>query len=227
MGCDIHLFVEKRVDGKWQSADRWVPDEDAEESGRFRVQYEDRFYKDRCYSLFAILADVRNYGRFNPIDSPRGIPDDACDRVRAESDSWDSDGHSHSWFTLAELLAFDWTQTVALQGVVNGPTYEDWTRWDRKNGECPREYSQSVGGGSIRNVELVELETLVGQAKSKHQGWHEQMEEIGKTTSNIFATVTWEQPYFKTCRRFWSDLIPRLLRLGAPEDVRIVFFFDN
>lgn len=41
---------------------------------------------------------------------PKGLPDDCCDEINGESKRWGSDGHSHSWATLAELEAFDWTQ---------------------------------------------------------------------------------------------------------------------
>lgn len=91
MGCDIHWFVERqRDDGTWEIR----PEAD---------------YNDRNYDLFTALANVRNYNeRVTPIAEPRGLPDDVSPEVRADSDAWDSDGHSHSWHTLEALLAYDW-----------------------------------------------------------------------------------------------------------------------
>ena len=121
MGCDIHFFVEvKQADGSWKSVDEWEV-----EDGYTYVPYEKAFYNGRNYDLFAILADVRN-GRgfagcktgdgFNIIDEPRGLPNDVSSEVKSQAESWDGDGHSHSWFTLAELESFDWDQTTKHEG---------------------------------------------------------------------------------------------------------------
>ncbi len=62
MGWDIHFYVEKQVDGAWQSADQWTPNEYAGDEGEppLTIRYEDRFYTSRNYNLFGILANVRN-----------------------------------------------------------------------------------------------------------------------------------------------------------------------
>jgi len=110
MGCDIHLFVEtKDPAGGWVSRDIWLPrDEDG------IIDAEDLYEPNRNYDLFAILANVRNRSidPLTPINGPRGFPDDASPEVREAYEWWDPDGHSHSWFTLRELLDFDWRKTV-------------------------------------------------------------------------------------------------------------------
>lgn len=78
-------------------------------------------YDGRNYNLFAILADVRN-GRgfagsytgegFNPIAEPKGIPNDLSPEVTESFHYWEGDGHSHSWFTLQDLLDYDWDQNT-------------------------------------------------------------------------------------------------------------------
>jgi hypothetical protein len=74
-------------------------------------------YDGRNYYLFALLADVRNYsGEIIPFRKPRGLPEDLSKILRDQNEEWDSDGHSHSYFMLSELLSFDW-----------GP-YRDWCR---------------------------------------------------------------------------------------------------
>ncbi|RLK09645.1 hypothetical protein DER29_6198 [Micromonospora sp. M71_S20] len=153
MGCDIHAYVETRTNGTWAYAgDNTFPDNE------FPKEKQCPFDGARDYGLFGFLADVRNYSESPVIAEPRGLPADVSAEVRAKSDDWNVDGHSHTWLTLAELLAFDYDQTFADQ---------------RGEGE----------------------------------------------------------PQVKTVRRFLHDWyfgrLDLLAKLGAPDDVRIVFWFDN
>lgn len=220
MGCDIHLYVEVRqVDGSWKSADEWAKDED----GYVYVPYEKQFYNGRNYDLFAILADVRN-GRgfagiktgegFNPISAPRGIPADVSPEVKAKSDDWGGDGHSHSWHTVADLLAFDWTQTTINQGWINGPIY---ARWQLDPSDPPETYCGGVSGGSIKHVSMDEMKALVAACP----------EGDYSSLRDTYCLASWGIRYCDAAPYFWSNTIPRLLHLGKPEDVRIVFWFDN
>lgn len=133
MGCDIHFYVERwtssnSYDGprdlsedreqkisevlediptkfRWVSADKWVCDD-----GSWEVPYNSSYYNGRNYYLFSILADVRNGGSVEPIDYDRGVPDDASSGYLHMCNLWDGDAHSHSYFTLEELLNVDWSQ---------------------------------------------------------------------------------------------------------------------
>lgn len=105
MGCDIHMCVEYRRgrDEKWRSGDYFHSINPIDPNGQYhRVD----LYDDRCYSLFAVLADVRNSG-YEIIDDPRGLPEDVTDYVKADYDSWGLDAHSCSFFTLRELKEWD------------------------------------------------------------------------------------------------------------------------
>jgi hypothetical protein len=99
MGADIHSHVELKDESgiwrvaEWESDDKWA-------AGPFDW---------RSYSLFGWLADVRNYSAVTPLDQPRGLPDDVNTGLRTEFDDF-GDGHSASWFTVDELLAFDYDQ---------------------------------------------------------------------------------------------------------------------
>jgi hypothetical protein len=222
------------VNGIWVSADRWTPNKYADDECEppVRVEYEDRIYSGRNYSLFAILADVRN-GRgfagcdtgdgFVPIDDPRGIPDDVSDSVKADADRWDADGHSHSWLTVAEMLAYDWTQTTKQRGFVSAPEFWKWNRWNRKNGESPDSYCGGVGGAGIRKVSEQEMIQLLEPFGNE---WSAQ-ERIENELSSVYCQAEWEQPYYKAVRHFLSDTMPRLWQLGKPDEVRLVFWFDN
>lgn len=95
MGCDIHSRAEKRVDDAWVTV-----------SGPFTDGPEP--FGWRSYGVFAFLAGVRNYSAIPPISEPRGLPEDA---TVSDDDGWLGD-HSFSWLSVAELLAFDYDQSI-------------------------------------------------------------------------------------------------------------------
>jgi hypothetical protein len=237
MGCDIHLYVEKRANQShdWESADKWTKDRD---DSVMRVDQE--FYDGRNYRLFSILANVRNgHGfagvktgdGFVPISEPRGLPSDVSPNVAALSESWGEDGHSHSYLTVAEIMAFDWTQVSNLCGVLTGEEFEDWTRWGRARGHAPKGWSGGVTGPQVRNITEEEMTEIVERAR-KHCVENKLYCEaftayIRKATENLYVSCEWTQPYYACVGDFISHVLPRLWRLGSPENVRIVFWFDN
>ena len=60
-------------------------------------------YDGRNYELFGVLAGVRS-NEFNPIDYPRGLPEDVNEEIKNEHQEWDVDAHSATYYTLDELL---------------------------------------------------------------------------------------------------------------------------
>ena len=107
MGCDIHLCVEVKYgnDDFWTNADyRKINPYREYENEPYLIKVP--FCEDRNYTLFATLANVRNYGNTPYISEPRGLPDDVTDNTYIESERWGEDGHSHSYFTLKELIDF-------------------------------------------------------------------------------------------------------------------------
>ncbi len=105
MGCDIHVYLEKytSVNGeyRWVNVDHWQlnPDFGSHENER---EYDlIPFYWGRNYDLFSILAEVR--GSYDPIDDPRGLPEDVTDATRKEFERWGRDAHTPSHYTLKEL----------------------------------------------------------------------------------------------------------------------------
>jgi len=86
----IHAFAE-RMDsqGNWQ----YVPGIDP--------------FDLSDYTLYAWLADVRNYSDMTPIAQPRGLPADASAHV-AELFQEHRGAHGCSWLSVDELLAFDY-----------------------------------------------------------------------------------------------------------------------
>lgn len=175
---------------------------------------------DRNYDLFGMLADVRN-GRgfagcetgdgFEPIADPRGLPKDVSDPVKAESDRWDSDGHSHSWLTLAELQAYFATEKKTHRsGVVDLEEYKNF----KKNGH-PESWSGGVSGGQVQHVTIAEMDRIVAGKKKPEDG------------KNPYTRVRWEVNYSSSAGGFYSRMMPGLAKLGDSAEVRVVFWFDN
>ena len=228
MGCDIHLYAEKLdKDGQWVTADEWKVDED---DGKKYVPWGSGFYSGRNYELFAILADVRNGrgfagidtgDRVNPIDNPRGLPNNVCPEVEAQNESWGVDGHSHSYFTLAELLAYDWTQVSTRRGVVSAKEYNQWRRWGKKYGEAPSSWCGDVRGPSINHVSNATMEQMLDDGSLDEELKRE------PPAGSTYTRIEWHEAYHRCASGFWSETIPRLLRLGESHKVRIVFWFDN
>lgn len=83
MGCDIHLYEEIKINNEWQLL---------REIGT-----------PRFYTLFALMADVRNNGTIDPISMPKGIPAGLSDQTLERLSSWNGDAHSESYFEYDEI----------------------------------------------------------------------------------------------------------------------------
>lgn len=181
MGCDVHSMVEVKQD-RWESDRQWsvpgLPWIIGAPSTRW-VEMEDEIFPlaswrgegfgkipldDRNYTLFALLADVRNGrgfagvktgDRIQPLAEPRGVPTDASYAWLAVVDGWGPDMHSHTWFTLAELLDHPlFNQRLVRTGAISALEYERIKR----EGGMPQSWSGGVGGPGIRTVSVDEYE---------------------------------------------------------------------
>lgn len=274
MGCDIHLYVETRNSetGEWGLFDpekekpSWWDEEDED-------LYLMQFYSGRNYGLFGMLANVRNgYGfagvdtgdGYKPIAEPKGLPGDVCAQIAADSERWGVDGHSHSHFTVAELLAYDWEgQTTTKRGVVNALEYLLWKQSDTPG---PGQYSGSVFGGLVEHIgeeamkcylrtshfrQLLEEEVrtwteAVGRKGRENLREHDLerlksrqklLEEVLIDTqynsgfdaeASYYTKASWDETYACAAGSFHSETLPALRALDEnPENVRIVFWFDN
>lgn len=108
MGCDIHMHVEfKRPswpkETGWKCGDYFTIVDPTDPN--CEPVYEG-LLEWRSYSLFAVLADVRNSG-YPYISEPRGLPKDVTAYVAKEYDSWGYDAHSCSYLTFREIFDFN------------------------------------------------------------------------------------------------------------------------
>ncbi len=245
MGCDIHLYVERKTEKQNEDGeDIWehIPSaryyESREHQAEVNAGYEKRgekppydlskandlpcFDPGRNYDLFGMLANVRN-GRgfagcdtgdgFEPVlgrkEPTRGIPRNASDFVKARVYDWDSDGHSHSHLTVAELLAYDLDRTTKSRGVVDAREYIQF----KEHGH-PDSWAGGIGGSGVLILSNEEMDKYVAAG-------------CPKDGSQRFTQVEWSTSYRDEARRFFNKILPALAQLGPHENVRIVFFFDN
>lgn len=91
MGTDIHTTAERRLpDGTWKAVAKL------------------NFYDNRNYALFGWLAGIRNYSDFPPYLPDRGLPEDATPEACEQAEY----NHSVTWYTVEELISFDYDQPV-------------------------------------------------------------------------------------------------------------------
>lgn len=119
MGCDIHLYREKKIGGKWVTADEWEKPEWSDEDDERHVPYEKAAYNNRNYQLFGALSSgVRAEPEF--AFQERGVPFNMSPEVESAFNRWDADGHSHSYLYLHELRDFAEyldTATIRIEGM--------------------------------------------------------------------------------------------------------------
>lgn len=257
MGTDIHMMTEVKVEGVWRRAPNvmrncWSCDGTGKNGERCKEEFRGKpcsycdgkgkyetakYYDDRNYNLFAMLADVRN-GRgfagvqtgagFAPLSEPRGLPDDLSDDLRGEPEE-DKDGepwfayktrvdlgdHSQSFATLAELEAYDWSRTTKQCGVISAQQYEVWKE---KRGRPDSWCGDAWGPGLV----TLEEQDYVGKRDNK----------LLEPDKRYNVRVWWSRGYRDAAGdAWWNTTMPELRKLaekhGGPDNVRIVFGFDS
>ena len=224
MGTDINFYTERRnADGTWS----YVP------PPRKATEWEQMHHPvldwdlDRSYSLFAILANVRNgYGfagvvtgeGFNPISMPRGLPADLSPELRADFDTYLE--HTPSWLLVSEILGFDWSQTSIHYGVVTPAVY---VKWKAKGGGQPEGWSGGVFGQGVSVVTNERLDALL----LKQPEIATQTDHRPRDGQSYYTQVAWKKSYLESTRGFHEDILPKLQELGPPDQGRCVFYFDS
>lgn len=169
MACDIHDYLEIRREGRWEYAG-----DDAFPGNEYDFEKHSPFDGVRSYGLYGFLADVRNYSQVPSVACKRGLPADVTSEVQAQSEEWDVNGHSHTWVSLAELLAYDYDQVI----------------WDRR---VTKQISPGLWSGAA----------IAQQGEDEHLTLREFLGE------------------------WFFGRLELLKKFGAPEDVRIIMWFDN
>lgn len=241
MGCDIHLFCEKRVNGEWQVIED-VPCPWCDGTGTtfdkecFSCYGKKRSYYPndetgrndpwafcyRNYQLFSILADVRNYHKVPSLFAERDVPEDVSERGRVLANSYDEDGHSHTHFTMVELTA----GLAAMAPIPNGGLVDakGFLQW--KEDGRPKSWCGGVSGPRIQIVDHVRMEKEIvqhGLITARN------LQEYGRGgLHNFYTEVSWADAPADIARHLVATLERIRAEQGiAPEDLRAIAFFDN
>lgn len=232
MGCDVHMFAEVNKDGEWVKVENvfknkyYKPEKENfidSDGYQWNPEFIDKPYDDRNYDLFSILANVRN-GRgfagvktgegFNPISEPKGLPFNVSGEIKQISDNWGCDGHSHSFLTLKELLDYNWNQTTQKQGYLSLREYKEVLN-TKKN---PESWCGDISGINIIKIDTDEADLFIKKELDKCRSYDKK---------EIYVLYKWNILYKEYCGDFLNISLPALQDLGNPEEVRIVFWFDN
>lgn len=137
MGTDIHTYVERRVDGKWEAM----------------RHLDNELFGCRTYAVFGFLANVRNYSAVPPIAAPRGLPDDLSQSIREIYEASRNYVHTPSWLLASELLNFDYDQPVEDRRVRQGNTPEPHSDTCEPGEGYITTYRELLGSPFFRSLE--------------------------------------------------------------------------
>lgn len=175
---------------------------EVKESGKW-INKKSNYSHSRNRHLFSILANVRNgYPPLDFISEPKGMPDDASEEAKKEANTFEYEGHSHSCLYLSELLLFDWDKKAEFKGIVEYAHY----MIIKDTNEAPTRYSIKTTGLGVKLQD---------------------MKDIDESNPPTHVIYRWHETYASMSMDFYEITIPYLKTLGDPENVRIVFFFDN
>lgn len=241
MGCDIHMYAEKKIGDTWYpftppEHNKWYEEDEEDQpfNRQSALNHDDVAWDGRNYRIFAMLAGVRNGIGFasvktgepiTPISKPRGLPEDVSAEVKQESDDWDIDGHSHSWLTLAELEAVPWERNlIHISGFVDAKNLRIFDEM----GE-PDDWSYQLNRSAFTEVSAEELRALATEhgIDEPENPWSH-----AKINGKLYLTeVCWS----RTWAHVASELLESMTKFkvaGAaqgfePDQLRYVFWFDN
>ncbi len=201
MGTDIYMYVEHRVESRWQLCGPLTTDSQLSFPEPLPEGYlvPQCVYDTRNYSLFAILGGVRNPHHsavpYTPIAAPRGLPSD----MSGELTSWTAmfpSMEDASWLLLREIEEFPWHERQITKEAIVAPSVAPLF---------------AGGKGRFPLKQWPEGEP-VSYSLYKRDG----------------VTVTWVESYAESAGdEFLVETMTRLRQCGAPDDVRIVFWFGS
>lgn len=209
MLTNIYLYVETKSKNGWKNV--------SDSKGPKHLYYvtgdpqfdKNSWYNGRSYNLFALLAGRGNSDIIAPIKEPIGIPSDVSNKVRKAFEKMGDEVHTPSSYTLKELLDKK-DITFNVKAVLDADLYKKY-----KKGQLPE---------SWYTLQHVPRECVVT---------NEKMDRLMRMMmfsddEQFFTEVSIDYPYNKVHTHFWDKIIPAMENLKKnPEDVRIVFWFEN
>jgi hypothetical protein len=233
MGADLHMHVEVyRGDTGWVRAEEMVPNDLHEHfpDDEPAMERADWFH-GRNYVLFGMLGYDRGRVGIEPIVAPRGLPSDVSDEVKAHSDEYGVDGHSHSWLTLRELMCVDWqgrtsTQRAWFHLPRELADAEEWVRDDWRKRTCERLAEGMYSGFMSESVvgEGIVAQHLDGEVTygTTGRGHGPLMVVRSDRTPNVYE-IEWTTSWATMAGAQWFQFLAKLGRLAFSEGTTLEF----
>lgn len=213
MESGLHLYVEKRNEkGKWISADTWSYATDKEKTRKI-------WYVDYDNSLFP-SASERICELFHDVLAPlRGLPKDANFKIKNCFESWGSDAQDPSWILASEFINFDWNREVQNIGFLSLSTYGGLLYGITPFDSFDPEYSEEAV--LIDEKKMIELINSI-EAKSIEEFY----DKSRGLSNKYYCKTSWMESYGHY-HQWHKWFVKDLMKIGNPEEVRLVYWFDN
>lgn len=207
MGCDIHLYVERLIEGKWVQQ---LKSDEKMKNGSPTVDAK-YWYYGRNYALFGLLAGVRNHD-LTPLVSPRDLPKDMSEGLTREwSFNWSEDGHTPTYYYLDELIKFREQPIVFIRSVNMGqykkfktePEFDLYHSW----------HAVYQNGKYISNKKMDRIFKI---------------KSFLNDGDNYLTKVTGQIMPAKLSEIFWVETLNTIAALDSnPKNLRLVMWFDS
>lgn len=218
MGADIHSYFERRTGpgAPWELVQEAVRAAHGDDPDDLRLDVPDERQPLgllRSSTLFAVLGLAPPgrlgivYSSFRPVvDIERGLPDDLSPTLREILAEY-TPAVGGQYLTAGELLAFPWEETFEVHAY--------YTR------EQLVQHRRSGDASGCLSHDPLEVERLgysvISEPDLLSMSWKAAADKVADCRRYV-AYEDWGAPL--------PELARRMLRLGAPEDVRLVYWFD-
>jgi hypothetical protein len=202
MGASRYMHAERREGDSW----KLLPPPARDEADRVWKNNWKATTSNNCFA--ALCSDYRQYGKFELVAPLRGFPPDVSSELYADN-FWLSDveqraeyAYSPTWYTLKELLEFDWNKQVLMDN----------------ESLCAREYAQLQDAGKLLATNP-EMESFIARVGREAVLRGEQMRESPR------EIVPFRDTYRQQCPNLMDDL-DELSKMGDPENIRIIVWWN-
>lgn len=200
MGCSIRLYAEIKKDGAWEKLGHIF-------KSRY-PGYTDSPYEGQNYDLFALLAGVRNTMKIKPLSNPKGLPNDVSAEVEAISDRCGTDGYSHSYFNVEELL------NVNSEYIFKGFVSEEQFKIFNLTGS-PNVWQYNIFGARVKIIHFSDMQSYVDGVM------------LNDKQFDYYTEIEWIVSYKDICGHFKNTIEQlSLLNRFSDSEIRIVFWFN-
>ncbi|MBQ0088741.1 MAG: hypothetical protein KBT27_05365 [Prevotellaceae bacterium] len=200
------MYAEVYQDGVWHKVGKKF-------NSWFVDVMTDRVCDERNEFLYCLFggSDVANTDYcMTPLTDLRGLPEDVSSEIKHNNYFEQSVDISASYLTLDEILKFNWDAEIYKVGNISEYSYKRW----KEQGIQPARWNWPVKSNS-KIISPLEMDMILN-------GVIERDRDV-----KYFVKVNYDYSTYKEqCKMFYSDALAKLITLGAPNEVRVVYMFQ-